>query len=75
VSNDVVAVAVSGIDVTVGSVSATRKVWVASADWLPYGSVIWAVTFSALAPSASVVASALGIVADQPVPAPFTVAV
>jgi hypothetical protein len=42
---------------------------------LPYWSVTWAVTFSALAPSASVVASALGIVAVQPLPAPFTVAV
>src|SRR5262249_48648075 len=59
--------------VTVGNVSSTANACVACTDWLPNWSVTCAVTVSV--PSLSVVASADGIVAVQPVPSAFTVAV
>src|SRR5207248_1726271 len=59
--------------VTAGPVSATVTLWVAIADELPLASVTWADTVAV--PLASASASVEGIVALQPVPAAFTVAV
>src|SRR5205807_3806065 len=58
---------------TVGNVSATVTLWVASADGLPLASVTWADTVAV--PLASASASVAGIVALQPVRATFTVGV
>src|SRR5260370_939037 len=57
----------------VGTVSATVTAWVATADWLPLASVTCADTVAV--PLANSAASLEGIVALQPVPAAFTVAV
>ncbi len=58
--------------VTVGPVSATVTVWVASGDTLPLASVTCADTVAV--PFASAVASVEGMVAVQAVPALLTVA-
>src|SRR5207244_2654634 len=65
--------AIGVVIATVGNVSATVTLWVASADGLPLASVTWADTVAV--PLASASASVEGIVALQPVPAAFTVAV
>src|SRR5438552_8702945 len=65
--------AIGVVIATVGKVSATVTLWVAITDGVPLASVTWADTVAM--PLASASASVEGIVALQPVPAAFTVAV